>query len=87
MFKKLKITCDEATAICDKNQYREATLLEKIKINFHFLSCKICFLYTKQNITLTNLYKGYAKNCKEVKHSLSAEEKEVLKKSLDSKKI
>lgn len=86
MFKKFKISCDEATAICDKNQYGEATFLEKIKLNLHFLQCKICFLYTKQNIKLSNFYKGYAKNCKDIKHCLSAKEKEALKRTLEEHK-
>ena len=30
MFKNLKITCDEATTICDKSQYGAATLLERL---------------------------------------------------------
>ncbi|PQJ79949.1 hypothetical protein [Polaribacter porphyrae] len=87
MFKKLKITCDEATTICDKNQYGEATLLEKIKLNIHFIRCKICFKYTKQNMTLTKIYKGHAKSCKELKHCLSDTDKEVLKEKLNSFKV
>ncbi|QNM85056.1 hypothetical protein H9W90_12765 [Polaribacter pectinis] len=86
MFKRLKITCDEATTICDKNQYGEATLLDKIKLNIHFIRCKICFKYTKQNMTLTKIYKGHAISCKELKHCLSAEDKEALKKSLENNK-
>jgi transcription elongation factor Elf1 len=85
MFKKLKITCNEATTICNKNQYGEATLFDKIKLNIHFLHCKICLLYTKQNITLTTFYKRYAQNCKEIKHCLSTEDKEALKKSIENK--
>ena len=34
---KFKITCDEATTICDKSQYGKATILEIIKLKFHFL--------------------------------------------------
>ncbi|WP_405610391.1 hypothetical protein [Polaribacter sp. Asnod1-A03] len=87
MFKRLKLTCDEATTICDKNQYGEATLLEKLKLNIHFITCKICFKYTKQNMTLTKIYKGHAKSCKELKSCLSTEEKEVLKKELQNIKV
>ena len=35
---KFMISCDEATAICDKNQYGEATLTEKISLSFICLS-------------------------------------------------
>jgi len=82
MFKKLIITCNEATTICDKNQYGEASLLDKIKLNIHFIKCKICFKYTKQNMTLTKIYKSHAKSCKELKHCLSEEDKLALKEQL-----
>lgn len=87
MFKKFIITCDEATTICDKNQYGEASFLEKVKLNIHFIRCKICFKYTKQNITLTKIYKGYAKSCKDLKHCMSEDEKVDLKKQLEEFKI
>lgn len=86
MFKSLKLTCDEATTICDKNQTGEASIKELIKLNIHFLKCRICPLYTKQNITLTNFYKAFSKNCKKVEHCLSCEEKEALKIALEKKK-
>ena len=86
MFKSLKITCDEATTICDKSQYGAATLLEKLKLNIHFLGCKICSLYTKQNNTLTKIYKGHAKNCKGKKVCMSNEDKEILKEELEKAK-
>ena len=83
MFKSLKITCDEATTICDKSQYGASTILDKLKLNIHFLGCKICSLYTKQNNTLTKMYKVYAKNCKETKVCMSKEDKDTLKKELE----
>jgi hypothetical protein len=83
MFKSLKITCDEATTICDKSQYGAATFLDKVKLSIHFLGCKICSLYTKQNSTLTKIYKGHAKNCKATKACMSIEDKETLKKELE----
>ncbi len=87
MFKSLKITCNEATTICDKNQYGEATLLDKLKLNIHFIRCRICALYTKQNVSLTRLYKGHAKTCKQLKHCMNKEDKEALKKELEKIKI
>jgi len=83
MFKSLKITCDEATTICDKNQYGAATLLDKVKLGFHFLTCKICSLYSKQNNMLSKVYKNHAKACKETTFCMSKEQKEALKKELD----
>ena len=44
----MKISCDEATKICDKNQYEEGSLWEKIKLNIHIFLCKKCDLYSKQ---------------------------------------
>jgi len=86
MFKRLKLTCDEATTICDKNQYGEASIKELIKLNIHFIRCKICVIYTKHNITLTNFYKRYSQRCKEIKHCMSTEEKEALKIALEKNK-
>ncbi|MGY5353052.1 hypothetical protein ACXGQW_10935 [Wenyingzhuangia sp. IMCC45533] len=51
----MKITCEEATTICTKTQYGEATLVEKIKLNMHFMYCKVCRLFTKQNAQLTGM--------------------------------
>ena len=52
----MKLNCDQATAICDKNQYGETTLLSKIKLGWHMLFCKRCGLYSKQNSILTKCY-------------------------------
>lgn len=79
---KFIISCDEATTICDKSQYGEATLFEKIKLNFHFLLCKICGLYAKQNGKMTKVYKMKAIDCKKEQRCLSKIEKEHLKKEL-----
>ncbi len=45
--------CDEANQVCDKAQYKEASLLEKIKLNLHLLYCKTCRGYSKNNAKLT----------------------------------
>ena len=82
MFKKFLITCDEATTICDKSQYGEATFLEKIKLNFHLIPCKVCALYTKQNRTMSKLFKMKASDCKQETQCLSNADKESLKEKL-----
>lgn len=82
MFKFLKITCDEATTICDKSQYGEASFLDKIKINIHFLSCKICKLYTSQNNKMTTLFKMKSEDCKRQTQCMSDTDKDDLKKKL-----
>ena len=84
MFKNLIITCDEATMICDKNQYGEASFYDLFRLNIHFIRCKICALYTKQNMLLTKAYKEKAKKSKEENHTncLSHRDKDFLKEEL-----
>ena len=82
MFEKLKISCDQATTICDKSQYGEATLFEKIQLNFHFLGCKICRMYSKQNVKMSQVFKMKAKHSKETVPCMSSIEKELLKRKL-----
>lgn len=60
---KFMISCDEATAICDKNQYGEATLTEKISLSFHLFVCKYCKQYTKQNNLMSKVFGKYLKPC------------------------
>ncbi|MEN8185875.1 MAG: hypothetical protein ABFR05_01965 [Bacteroidota bacterium] len=59
MDKKLMITCDEATAISDKDQYGEATKWELFKLNLHLLMCKHCRAYSKQNTYISKLLGNY----------------------------
>ncbi|MDG1528150.1 MAG: hypothetical protein P8I51_03765 [Polaribacter sp.] len=79
---KFIISCDEATTICDKSQYGEATFFEKVKLNFHFLICRICLRYTKQNAKMSKVYKMKAHDCKKENNCLSSQDKEQLKKQL-----
>lgn len=83
MFKFLKISCKEAATICNKAQYGEATFLEKIKLRWHLLICKICALYSKQNHTLTSIFKYKANSCKMKKFYLEKKDKELLKKEIE----
>ena len=84
MFKKFKITCDEATAICDKAQYGEASFYEKLQLNWHILMCKICALYSKQNKKMSHLFKMKASDCKNETKCLSNMDKEALKEQLSN---
>lgn len=83
MFKKFTITCDEATTICDKSQYGEATIMDKIKLIWHILVCKYCSLYSKQNSLLTSLYKGKARECGGTHHCLKDDDKKMLKEKMN----
>ena len=87
MFKKLFISCDEATTICDKSQYNESSIFEKIQLNFHFVRCKICRLYTKQNNIMSDLFKMKSEESKSGVSCMSNAEKDSLKKQLEEFKI
>lgn len=75
---KFNMSCDEATTICDKSQYDEATLMEKIKLNIHVFLCKKCGLYSKQNSILTKCYNSINENGKEHEICLCEEEKKEI---------
>ena len=82
MFKFLKITCKEANEICNKAQYDEASFFEKLKLNIHITTCKVCALYSKQNKMLTETYNYKADQCSLRKFDLDEAEKQKLKDEL-----
>lgn len=51
----MTISCEKAALICNKAQYREATLMETMKLKFHLLLCKNCPDFSKRNTRLTAL--------------------------------
>ncbi|AUC83398.1 glycine dehydrogenase [Lacinutrix sp. Bg11-31] len=55
MSNKIYLSCEEANHTCDKAQYKEATLWEKIKLNFHLAFCAACRKYSSKNAKLTKL--------------------------------
>ena len=74
---KMMIPCEEANHVCDKTQYKEATLWEKIKLNIHLIYCKVCRKYSKNNAILTKTIDKSNVEC------LDPECKEAMKKDLD----
>ncbi|WP_416440095.1 hypothetical protein ACH3O9_10340 [Leeuwenhoekiella sp. A16] len=52
---KLFVGCKKAGFVCDKSQYREAGLKEKIGLIVHLTYCPACRNYTKRNNKLTKL--------------------------------
>jgi len=84
MSKKLMISCDEATTICDKNQYGEASRWDKMRLNLHMALCKHCKSYSKQNHIITKLLGKYLDTCDGSKH-LSTEEKNELSEEINKK--
>ena len=78
----MKITCDEATAICDKSQYKEASFFEILKLRVHLLLCKKCGLYSKQNAVMSKCFeKKRALDLLKTK-GLCCEEKEKMDQAL-----
>ncbi len=72
-------SCDKAATICDKAQYGEATLIEKIKLRFHLLICKTCATHSQKNTKLTSL-------CQKANlRVLSDQEKSKIKQELQNK--
>ena len=81
----MKITCDEATEICDKNQYKEASLWERIKLGIHLFLCKKCGLYAKQNKMMSVCLRKL-KEAESLKmHYLNQYEKEFMERELQTK--
>ncbi len=72
----MKISCEEASHICNKSQYKEASFWEILKLKFHILYCKSCAMFTRKNTELTSL-------CERANlHSLPESDKEVMKEAL-----
>lgn len=84
MGKRVKLTCDEATTICDKNQYGEASLWEKIRLIIHSLTCKYCKTYSLQNNILTKLIGKHLEPCND-ENQLTKEDKKELEKNFVEK--
>lgn len=81
----MKLSCDEATAICDKSQYCEINIWDKIKLSLHLLLCKKCGLYTKQNSVLTKCYKSHQELEKKKQCCLTDGEKKCMDEKLKEK--
>lgn len=71
------IKCEEAGHVCDKHQYEEASITEKIKLKFHLFYCSTCRKYSATNKKLSALLKNIPLQF------LSSEEKEQLKKAFE----
>jgi len=59
----LFITCDEAKHICDKTQYGEATVWERVKLNIRLSWCKFTKAYSRNNNRLTDAMKKSEVSC------------------------
>ncbi|HBR55049.1 MAG TPA: glycine dehydrogenase [Flavobacteriaceae bacterium] len=54
---KFFIPCNEANHTCDKNQYKDASFMELVKLNIHLIYCHACRKYTARNTKLTKLFR------------------------------
>jgi len=79
---KFFISCDEATTICDKNQYGEASFGDKFKITLHMLMCKVCKCYSGQNTKMTKMYGNYSNGLCKKEKCLSNDDKAIMEESL-----
>lgn len=73
----MKISCEEASHICNRSQYKEASFWDVLKLRLHILTCKACAKFTKQNTALTSLCERAGLNV------LSENDKEAMKKKLE----
>jgi len=62
MSNKVFINCKEASTICDKTEYREATSWEKFKLRVHLFLCKKRSLYSEQNKVMTKIFCAHLLN-------------------------
>ncbi|WP_233783188.1 hypothetical protein [Flavivirga eckloniae] len=78
---RIFIPCEDANHVCDKTQYEDATLWEKIKLNIHLIYCRACRKYTKNNTKLTKIIKKSEVECldKKSKEAMQLEFEKALK--------
>ena len=77
MGRNIIINCDEATTICDKSQYGEASLFDRIRLTLHLAYCKKCKKYTKQNNLMTDIFKRFATPCEGADHMPDKDKQEL----------
>jgi len=72
-----------------KASTKKLPFFEKIQLNIHFLCCKICTKYSKQNVFLTKLCRNKSNDDKKKQISLcmTPGEKEFLKKEIEKRYV
>lgn len=71
------LKCDSVCTICDKAQYNEASLYDKMCLIMHLIFCKTCRDYVRNNRKLT-------KQVRSEVGKLNLKEKAKLKRQIDS---
>ncbi|GGX16761.1 hypothetical protein [Aquimarina muelleri] len=77
--KRFFVSCADANHFCDKNQYKEATFWEKVKLNIHLIYCSVCRKYSTKNSKLTKLVKNPKVS------TITPSDKEVMREKLKQK--
>jgi hypothetical protein len=49
-------TCTEAAKICNKAEYKEASMAEKLRLHIHLFLCRRCKKYSDRNKKLSSLF-------------------------------
>ncbi len=75
------LKCAEAANICDRSEYEESSLREKLKLRLHLFFCKNCKKYQERNRRLTQLLK------KSGLQSCSATEKDNFRKKMEGQNL
>lgn len=79
--------CKKTAELCDKREYKEASLREILLINLHVFRCKYCREYSKKTVLLTEILnnsslKSLTSDQKHIlKHQISEELKSISKNS------
>jgi len=73
----MKISCGQAADICNRSQYKESNVWEKLKLRLHLARCRECKKYSSKNAKLTTLCDKAGLCC------LSEEDKQGMKQKLD----
>lgn len=71
------ITCKEAAILSNKKEYREASLMDRMRLRLHLSMCRICTVFARKNRQLTLLLSQARL------HSLKDAEKQAMKKALE----
>ncbi|MFN2261613.1 MAG: hypothetical protein ABR595_06070 [Psychroflexus sp.] len=73
---KIPKSCRKVAEFSDKQQYNEASVWQKIRVQLHILNCERCQKYHQMNNALTKLFKQKSLE------GFSYEEKQELKTKL-----
>lgn len=74
----IMLSCSQAAEYCDKEEYKEAAFLSKLKLKLHLFFCANCRKYQEKNKKLSLLLKeADLKTC-------SSLEKKALKERLEN---